>query len=466
MFDMVLKGGCVVSPSGRCKTDVAVQDGKIAALGDAESLGPAAKVLDVEGKYLLPGLIDPHVHIAAPFMGCTGPLDFYSASKCAALGGVTSIIDFTNTMPGDSVIERIHARKADMECAAVDYGCHSKIVQATPEILDEIPGMVEEGCPTIKMFTTYRRAGVMIEDDDIIKVMAECAKWGARPGVHAEENTISEYNDDKFDQAGTTDWKYHYLSKPPLVEALATRKMIDFAQQAGSGLYIYHLTSRAALAELEVALERGQDVLAETCVHYLELDKHTMDDFETGYRFICSPPLRDCEDEDALWKALSAGELKVVSSDNCLYDDREKLSGLERDVAGNPIHDYKRVANGVSGLEERLPLLLTDGVAAGRLTLEKVVEITSTNPAKIFGIYPKKGLIQPGADADIAVVDLNREWVLGAKTLHYGIDSSVYEGKRVRGRAVMTLRRGEVIAREGVFCAEPASGEFLYRRLV
>lgn len=465
MYDLMLTGGCVVSPAGRYKTDVAIQDGKVAALGSANVLGPAARTIDVQGKYLLPGLIDPHVHIAAPFMGCTGPLDFYSASKCAALGGVTSIIDFTNTMPGDSVIERIHARKSDMECAAVDYGCHSKIVQATPQILDEIPGMVEEGCPTIKMFTTYRRAGVMIEDDDIIKVMAECAKWGARPGVHAEENTISEYNDDKFDQAGTTDWKYHYLSKPPLVEALATRKMIDFAQQAGSGLYIYHLTSRAALAELEMALGRGQNVLAETCVHYLELNKHAMDDPDTGYRFICSPPLRDKEDAAALWGALAAGELKVVSSDNCLYDDREKLSGLARDEKGNPIHDYKRVANGVSGLEERLPLLLTDGVATGRLTLEKVVEVTSTNPAKIFGIYPKKGLISPGADADIAVVDLDAEWTLGANTLHYGIDSSVYEGKPVRGRVDMTIRRGEIIARDGEFCAAKGSGEFLHRKL-
>lgn len=465
MFDLIVKGGCVVSPSGRCMTDVAVKDGKIVALGNADDLGQAAKTIDAAGKYLLPGLIDPHVHIAAPFMGCTGPLDFYSASKCAALGGVTSIIDFTNTMPGDSVIERIHARKADMECAAVDYGCHSKIVQGTPEILDEIPGMVEEGCPTIKMFTTYRRAGVMIEDDDIVKVMAECAKWGARPGVHAEENTLSEYNDDKFDCAGTTDWKYHYLSKPPLVEALATRKMIDFAHEAGSGLYIYHLTSRAALAELSMALDRGQNVLAETCVHYLELDKHTMDDPDTGYRFICSPPLRDKEDADALWEALGSGALKVVSSDNCLYDDREKLSGLEHTADGTAIHDYKRVANGVSGLEERLPLLLTDGVAAGRLTLEKVVEITSTNPAKIFGIYPQKGMIQPGADADIAIVDTDSEWTLGADSLHYGIDSSVYEGKRVRGRAVTTIRRGEVIAHNGEFCAEPGSGKFLVRKL-
>ena len=465
MFDMIVKGGCVVSASGRCYTDVAIKDGKVAALGDAATLGAAVKTIDAAGKYLLPGLIDPHVHIAAPFMGCIGPLDFYSASKCAALGGVTSIIDFTNTMPGDSVIQRIHDRKADMESAAIDYSCHSKIVQATPEILDEIPGMVEEGCPTIKMFTTYRRAGVMIEDDDIVKVMAECAKWNARPGVHAEENTISEYNDDKFAAAGTTDWKYHYLSKPAMVEALATRKMIDFAAQADSGLYIYHLTCRAALAELQTALERGQNVLAETCVHYLELDKHTMDDPDTGYRFICSPPLRDTEDEDALWSALNAGELKVVSSDNCLYSDTEKLSALKRDENGKRVQDYKCVANGVSGLEERLPLLLTDGVAAGRMALEKVVEITSTNPAKIFGMYPQKGQIAPGADADIAIVDLDQEWTLGANTLHYGIDSSVYEGKPVRGRAVTTIRRGEVIAQDGEFLAEPGSGKFLKRKL-
>ena len=465
MFDMMVVNGTVVSPAGRSRTDVAVKDGKIVALGSAGELGDAKRVVDANGKYVLPGLIDPHLHVAAPFMGCTGPLDFYSASKCAALSGVTAIIDFTNTMPGDSVIQKIHDRKAEMSCAAVDYGCHSKIVQATPEILDEIPGMVDEGCPTIKMFTTYRRAGVMIEDDDILKVMSTCAQWGARPGVHAEENTISEYNDDRFEAAGTTGWRYHYLSKPPMVEALATRKMIDFARAAGSGLYIYHLTSRAALRELEMALDRGQNVLAETCVHYLELDKHVMDDPKTGYRFICSPPLRDPEDEEALWGALKDGELKVVSSDNCLYDDTEKLSGLKRDANGNPIADYKRVANGVSGLEERLPLLLTYGVATGRMTLEKVVEITSTNPAKIFGLYPKKGLVAPGFDADMALVDLDCEWTLGASTLHYGVDSSVYEGKRVRGKAVTTIRRGEIIVQDGKFLAQPGSGKFMFRKL-
>lgn len=465
MYDLIVKNGVVVSPAGRCRTDVAVLDGKVACLGSAADLGPANQVVDAAGQFVIPGCIDPHLHIAAPFMGCIGPLDFYSASRCAALGGVTSIIDFTNTMPGDSVIEKIHERKAEMEVAAVDYGCHSKIVQATPEVIDEIPGMVEEGCPTLKMFTTYRRAGVMIADDDIIKVMAVAAGCGARPGVHAEDNTLSEFNDDRFSAAGTTSWRYHYLSKPPMVEALATRKMIDFARAAGSGLYIYHLTCREALAEVERALGRGQNVIAETCVHYLELDKHVMDDPETGFRYICSPPLRDPEDEDALWDALNCGSLKVVSSDNCLYDDAEKTSALKRDAAGNLVQDYKLVANGVSGLEERLMLLLTDGVNAGRMSLEKVVEITSTNPAKIFGIYPQKGLIQPGADADLVLIDLNREGVLGHETLHYGIGSSVYEGKRVKGMPTMTIRRGEVIARDGEFVGERGSGRFLKRKL-
>lgn len=465
MLDFIIKGGTVVTSGGVCQTDVAISGEKIVAVGAASVLGEAKEVIDATGKFVVPGLIDPHVHIAAPFMGCIGPLDFYSASKAAALGGVTSIIDFTNTQPGDSVLQKIKERKSEMKIAAIDYGVHSKIVEATDEIIAEIKGMVEAGCPTLKMFTTYRKAGVMIPDEDIVKVMMEAKKWGARPGVHAEDNAISEYNDDLFEKQGNTDWKYHYLSKPPIVEGIATEKMINYAKFAGTELYVFHVTCREALKAILEAQAEGYPIIGETCLHYLELNKHAMDDPKTGFRYICSPPLRDKEDNEALWDALKKGQLQIVSSDNCLYDDKEKTSYLDKDNDGNKIHDYKKIANGLSGLEERLSVLMTDGVEAKKISLEQFVQITSTNPAKIFGMYPKKGVIQAGSDADIVLIDPQASMTLSSDTLHYGIDSSVYEGKRVKGLPVLTMRRGEIIVKNGEFLAQPGSGEFLHRSL-
>ncbi len=464
-FDMIIKNGLVVSPAGCSQTDIAIRDGKIAALGKSDDFGEAAKIIDANGKYVMPGIIDGHVHIAAPFMGCTGPLDFYSASKAAALGGVTTIIDFTNTMPGDSVLKKIEDRKKEMQIAAIDYSIHAKIVEANAEILSEIKDIVSLGCPTLKMFTTYRRAGVMINDEDILKVMEEAKKCGARPGVHAEDNTLSEYNDDKFTQAGTTGWKYHYISKPPMVEALATKKMIDFSRAVGGELYIFHLTCGEALDEVIKAKKKNLPIYAETCIHYLELNKHVMDDPETGYRYICSPPLRDDKDRMALWQGLKEGVVSVVSSDNCLYDDNEKLGFLDKDKSGNIIPDYKKIANGVSGLEEKLMLLLTDGVGSGKMSISDVCNVCSVNPAKLFGMYPKKGIIQPGSDADIVIVDMNAKKILSYKTLHYGINSSVYEGKKVSGVPIMTIRRGEIIAENGHFKAPKGSGQFIKRVL-
>lgn len=465
MHDYIIKNGTVVTAMGVCRTDIAVKGEKIAALGESEFLGEAREVIDASGKIVVPGLIDPHVHIAAPFMGCIGPLDFYSASKAAASGGVTSIIDFTNTQPGDSVLQKIEHRKEEMANAAIDYGIHAKIVEATDAIIGEIKGMVEAGCPTLKLFTTYRKAGVMIPDEDIVRVMLEAKKWGARPGVHAEDNTLSEYNDDLFAAQGKTDWNYHYLSKPPIVEGLATAKIIDYAKFAGCELYIFHVTCTESIDAIRRAQKEGYPIIGETCIHYLELTKEALDDVDTGFRYICSPPLRDKKDNAALWDALSEGTLSLVSSDNCLYDDKEKTSFLEKDARGNVIRDYKKIANGVSGMEERLPLLMTDGVGAGKISLEQLVEISSTNPAKIFGMYPKKGVIQPGSDADIVLIDPDAKMTLSAKTLHYGIDSSVYEGKEVKGMPVMTMRRGEVIAKDGEFFGKPGTGQFLHRTL-
>jgi len=465
MFDLIIKNGRVVSASGVCRTDIAVREGKIIALGTSNEFGKAIKIIDAEGKYVLPGMIDGHVHIAAPFMGCSGPLDFYTASRAAAIGGVTTIIDFTNTHPGDSVLEKIVERKKEMEIAAVDYGIHAKIVEANENILAEIKDIVGMGCPTLKMFTTYRRAGVMIPDEDILRVMEEAERQGARPGVHAEDNTLSEYQDDKFTLAGTTDWKYHYLSKPPVVEALATAKMIDFARITGSSLYIFHLTCDEALQAVRRAKADGVSVYAETCIHYLELDKSLMDDSKNGYRYICSPPLRSAKDRKALWHGLNDHTISVVSSDNCLYSDKEKLSALEVDAHGELCHDYKKVANGVSGLEERLMLLLTDGVGTGRMTISDVCAVGAENPAKLFGLYPQKGVIQPGSDADFVIVDMNAQTTLSHQSLHYGIDSSVYEGKEIKGMPVMTIRRGDVIAENGVFTAVRGSGQFIKRVL-
>lgn len=463
MLDLIIENGTVVSPSGTYRADVAVEAGKIAAVGSRSLFGKAKRVIDAAGKYVMPGMVDVHTHIYAPFMGCVGSVDFYTGSIACAFGGVTSFIDFANTKPGDSILRKVKDRREEMETCVIDHGVHTKIVETNPNVLREIKEVVAYGCPSIKMFMTYKDEGVMISDEGMLDVMEEAVKYGALPGVHAECDPIAARNVRRLRSEGHLTWDAFPGSKPVLCEKEAVQRAILFAQYAGSPLYIFHLTSAEGLAAVRSARRRGLPVLAETCTHYLTLTDKAYARTD-GYKFLMSPPLRKKADQDALWGALRDGTLSAVSSDNSAYTTADKEKYLERDAAGRPVPDFTKVVNGVTGAEERLPLLLGKGVQAGRLTLSDVCRIGAYEPARVFGMFPEKGIIQQGSDADIVLVDMELEKTVRYQDMHYLNDFSIYEGMTLKGWPVMTIAGGKVIVENGEFTGEKGSGRFLQRK--
>jgi dihydropyrimidinase len=462
MFDLLIKNGKIVTPLSTFEGDVGVRDGKIAAVG--ASLEGTGRVIDGTGKYVLPGLVDPHMHIAAPFGGNIDVLDFYTAGRAAAFGGVTTIMDFCNTTPGESVLESLHKRREEMLKGSLDFGIHAKFVEANSRLLSEIREIVDFGSPSFKMFMTYRKAGVMIEDADLLKILAEAARWGGMCGFHAESNPIAEYNEDRLRAGGKLDWKYFPLCKPKVCEYEAVNRVLSYAAYLDAPVYLFHLSTAEAVEMVRRAREQGVKVQAETCTHYLTLTS-AKNDGPDGILYLMSPPLRGEADREALWRGLVEGVLSVVGSDNCSFTRELKEIGLERDKNGKVIPDFTRVVNGVCGLEERLGLLLAEGVQKKRVSLNKLVEIASANPARIFGCYPQKGALDTGSDADIVILDPEKQMKLSAENLHYGLDYSIYDDFTSPMWPIMTICRGEVLVENGRFLGREGTGRFLKRTL-
>lgn len=462
MYDLIIKNGTIVTPAATYKADIAVSGGKIEAIGSASHFGRAKRKIDAGSCIVMAGIIDGHTHFESSFMGCRGSLDFYDGSVAAAFGGVTTFIDFSHPEKGKSVMQGIKNTRELMTKSCIDHSLHVKLVNAGEDALQEIKSIVEYGCPTIKMFMTYRKEGDMTEDENLFKVMLEARKWGALPGVHAESNTIAEANFEKFKAEGKLGWNYFAKAKPDFCELEAVQKAILFARYAGSPLYIFHLSSRLGLLSVKLAQNRGQRVIAETCPHYLCFTSEEYDAVD-GHLFIMSPPLKQQEDVDAMWHGIRDGNITIIGSDNCSYSREDKERFLERDGSGNIIPDFTKVVNGVPGTEERLPLLLEEGVNKGRITLNKLCEITSYNPARTFGLYPQKGIIQVGSDADFVLIDMEKTDDLTSGRLHHKIDYSIYGGKKVKGLPVMTILRGNVIVEDGEFTGKRGDGVFTKR---
>lgn len=464
MYDLIIQGGKIIGPDSDYLADIAVKDEKIVEIAMPETLKEAKQIVDAKGKYVLPGLVEPHMHINAMMNGIVDVLDHFEASKCAAFGGVTTFIDFSEAAKGTSVIDQIESRKKQMSISCIDYGMHAKFVEANEQVISEIKEIVDMGCPTIKMFMTYRKAGVMIDDVDILKVMEEAKKWGARPGFHAENNAISEYNDEKNKDSRMTTWVDFAKSKPNICESEAVERVINYSRYTNCPIYIFHLTTEEGVNLVRQAQKEGLPVYTETCPHYLCLtDK--MYEREDGNLYMMSPPLRDKKDQDALWKGIQDGTIGSIGSDNCSFTKEIKNMNLEM-KDGKYIQDYTKVISGCSGIEERLSLLIGEGINKNRLTWNKLVDITASNPAKINGLYPKKGAIQIGSDADFAIIDPEKRVVLSAESLHYPLDYSIYEGREAVGGLFMTIRRGEILVKEDKFYGEKGSGKFLKRKLI
>jgi len=455
MIDLIIRGGTVVLPEQCIETDVAVDGERIVALGVAGSLPEARRVVDGRGCYVLPGAIDPHVHIRWPFLDATTADDYAVATMAAAFGGTTTVIDFAHPKMGTTPLERVANRRAQASGqAVVDFSFHSVLTEGSPQTLAEMDMLVADGVTSFKMYMAYSRRGIMVDDATLLSVMQRAASLGAVVCVHAENGTVADANEARFVAAGRTSAADYPQHKPNYVEAEAVSRAIFWARQAGVRLYFFHLSTAEGLSLLRDAQREGAQVFAETCPQYLLLDDQVYRRQEDGHRFICSPPIRSPADNEALWGGIAEGIISVVGTDHCAFTTAHKDRAPD---------NFTSVPNGLPGIETRLPLLFSEGVGKGRISVNDLVRISSLNPARVFGLYPQKGVLWPGSDADIVLIDPTTKWTLTAKELHMAVDWLPYDGLELQGAAVMTIARGEVIVEHGEFVGTAGRGRFVHR---
>jgi dihydropyrimidinase len=456
-MSILIKGGRIVTAADDYVGDVYVDNGTVSLIG--ESLDqPADKVIDASGKYVLPGAIDPHTHIEMFFGGTTTCDDFTSGTVSAAFGGTTTLIDFCMQAPGTSFAEALESYYEKIErCKPViDVGFHIGVTDlhggGTLEDLAKLPG---EGITSYKLFMAYKGA-VMVDDETLFRTMQTAAETGALVMVHAENGDAIDVIVKKAVAEGKTEPIWHARTRPMETEAEATNRAIQLARVAGSPLYVVHVSCRPAVEPSARAREKGWDVHGETCTQYLFIDDSALDQpgFEGG-KYIYTPPPRPKAEQEHLWQALGADVLSVVSTDHCPFKwpEQKAINGEE----------FQKVPNGGPGIENRLHMLHEFGVRTGRITLNRFVELTSTNVAKLFGLYPRKGTIAPGSDADIVVWDPEKKLTLSAATHHSNVDYNLFEGTEVTGAPEVVLVRGQVIVENDELVAQPGAGQFVRR---
>src|SRR5580693_3605958 len=462
-MSLLIQGGTVVSPAGAVAAAVLVEGEQVSALAvpgseTAVAWGASAdRVMDAHGLYVLPGGIDVHTHMEMPFGGTFSVDTFETGNRAAAWGGTTTIVDFAVQAKGTSLLatlDKWHA-KADGHCV-IDYGFHMIVSDVNDTTLKEMESCIGAGVNSFKMFMAY--PGVFYATDgEILRAMHKAAATGALIMMHAENGIAIDQLVAQALAAGKTDPVQHGLTRPPELEAEATRRAITLAGVTGSPLYIVHLSAAQALQAVAEARDTGQNVFAETCPQYLylSLDDLARPDFE-GAKYVASPPLRPREHQGSLWRGLRTNDLSVVSTDHCPFCFAEQKE-LGRD-------DFSKIPNGIPGVEHRMDLL-HQGVVGGELSLARWVEVASTTPARMFGLYPRKGTIQPGSDADIVIYNPAARQVLSAATHHMNVDYSAYEGMEITGQVETVLSRGRFVIDAGEYRGEPGHGHFLQREL-
>jgi dihydropyrimidinase len=453
----LISNGTIVTSEGSSVADVLVDGETIALIGaDLAGTGVTAdETIDASGKYVIPGAIDVHTHMELPFGGTFAKDTFETGTRAAAFGGTTTIVDFAVQSRGASLREGLDTWHAKAEGNAVaDYGFHMIMSDVNDDTLEEMDQLVAEGVPDFKLFTAY--PGVFYSDDGaIFRAMQQTAKNGGLIMMHAENGIAIDIVANQTAESGMTDPYYHGVARYSIFEGEATNRVIRLAEAAGVPVYIVHLSSRDALNEVRAARDRGAMAFAETCPQYLFLSLEDMKNGFEGAKFVCSPPLRPQDHWDDLWTGLIKDDLQLVATDHCPFD----FEGQKELGRG----DFRKVPNGLPGVEDRVDLLHDGGVVGGRITRERWVEIISTAPARLFGMYPRKGTVSVGADADLVVYDPNRRRTISAATHHMDVDYSCYEGREVQGASEVVLSRGSVTVRNGEFTGKKGAGRFIKR---
>jgi len=451
----LIRHGRIVNAGGAVSADVLVEGETIAAVEPSLS-ADADRVLDATGKLVLPGGIDAHTHLDMPLDATVRSADdFESGTIAAAVGGTTTIIDYATQFAGETLHHALETWMGKAEGrAVVDYGFHMIVSDFSDSVEAEMDALVREGVPSFKLFTAYP-GRLMLDDGCIFRALLRTAENGGLVCLHAENGHVIDVLVGRALAAGRTTPRVHAETRPPGAEAEAVHRGIALAELAGAAVYIVHLSSADALAEVVSGRARGARVVAETCPQYLCLSDERYDaPGMEGAKYVMSPPLRSKAGQARLWHGLASGEIQTVATDHCPFTIAEKARG-----AG----DFTRIPNGAPGIETRMSLVFDDGVRAGRLSLERFVEVTSTAPARIFGLYPRKGAIQPGSDADLVVWDPDKTTTISAATHHMKVDYNPYEGRPVTGVAEIVLSRGQVIVEGGRFVGRAGAGRFLKR---
>lgn len=455
-MNVLIRNGTVVTANHTQKADVLIEGETIKEVRAGIPEAAATRVIDAAGMYVIPGGIDAHTHLDMPFGGTTSADDFETGTRAAAFGGTTSLVDFAIQGRGTRMRDALDTwwKKAEGR-ACIDYGLHMIVTDLGSSGLEDMDEMVDEGVASFKLFMAYPNV-LMVDDATIFKALSRTAKNGALICMHAENGSVIDVIVARALAEGKTAPIYHALTRPTRAEAEAVHRAIAMAEIAGTPVYIVHLSSEDALNEVREARDRGVPAFAETCPQYLllSIEELARPNFE-GAKYVFTPPLREKENLPKLWDGLKHDHLQVVSTDHCpfCFED-QKILGKD---------DFTKIPNGGPGIENRLQLLYHHGVNAGKLSMNRFVELTSTTPARIFGMYPKKGEIAPGSDADIVVWDPNAAYTISAKTHHMRVDYSMFEGYEVKGNARTVLSRGEVIVDDGQWLGRPGRGAYLKR---
>ena len=455
---LLLKNGTIVTSDKVFKEDILIENGLISKIGKNLEIDKV-EVVDLCGKYVMPGGVDVHTHFNLDVGIAVAKDDFYTGTVAAACGGTTTIIDHMGFGPEKCTLHhQLNKYKADAEKdAVIDYGFHGVIQHLNMEILEEMESMVKDGVTSFKAYMTYDNK---LQDEEIEAVMERLCSLGAMTTIHAEAHEEILELREKYIAQGKTAAIYHAKSRPVKTEVEAIKRMIEMSKEADDApLYIVHLSSGDGLDVIKKAKAEGRNVYAETCPQYLFLDdERYLEDQDRGLKYIMSPPLREKSNNKRLWSGIAEGNIQTVATDHCPFDFK-----LKKELGSE---DFTKCPNGGPGVETRIALMYSEGVGKNRISINKFVDVVSTAPAKLFGLYPKKGSISIGADADLMVIDPEKQMTIKHENLHENVDHTLYEGMKLKGYPVMTISRGEIIVKNNKFIGQKGRGRYLKRKTI
>ena len=452
---IIIKGGTVVTAADVGIADIRIEGETIAAIGRDLPAAKGDQIVSAKGKYVFPGGIDVHTHFELPFMGTVSADDFKTGTKAALCGGTTTVVDFIIPAKGKPLAEAVQAWQEKAKKAVADFGFHMALPEFNEAVAKEIPSIIRKGVTSFKCFMAYKGA-LQIDDGQLIGVFNAVGQNGGLVMVHAENGDMIDVLTKQFTAEGKLTPEYHWRSHPALAEEEAVHRIIELSRFTDQPIYIVHLSSADGLEKVKKAVAKGYKVFAETCPQYLLLsaDLYLKPKFE-GAKWVMSPPLRPADHLEKMWEGLSRGYIQTVATDHCSFNFKGQKD-MGRDT-------FAKIPNGIPSIGDRFNLLYTYGVGKGRLSLTRFVDVACTAPAKLFGMYPKKGSLVAGGDADLVIFDPEAKGVVSAKTSQHNVDYSAYEGMKLKGLPVSVLLRGKFAVRDGKYVGEQGAGQFIAR---